>query len=276
MELLSGLSAQILDPQIFNPSVLYLSGFSLFAGFVDAVVGGGGLVQLPALFVILPQIAVPTLLGINKLSSISGTTVAMWQYSREVKINWQIIIIGAIAALIGSLFGASITNLLDSKVLRPVVLGILVLVALYTFYQKDLGKIHQPKLFGRSQQIAAILMGLGLGFYDGFLGPGTGSFLNFGFVSIFGFSFLIATASTKVVNFATNLSALLYFIFTDHVIYQIAIPMAICNILGAILGTKVAIARGVPFIRRLFLVVVTGLILKMGYDILSPYLTLGK
>jgi uncharacterized protein len=248
---------------------LYLSGFSLFAGFVDAVVGGGGLVQLPALFVILPQIAIPTLLGINKLASISGTTVAMWQYSKEVKIDWQIILVAAFAAFIGSLLGASFTNLLDPKVLRPVVLVILILVATYTFFQKNLGAINQPKLLGRSQKIAAVLLGLGLGFYDGFLGPGTGSFLNFGFVSIFGFSFLVATASSKVVNFATNLSALLYFISTDHLIYQVAIPMAICNILGAILGTKVAIARGIPFIRRLFLVVVTVLILKMGYDILS-------
>jgi uncharacterized protein len=254
-------------------STLYLCGFSLFAGFVDAVVGGGGLIQLPALFVILPQIAVPTLLGINKLASISGTAVAMWQYSKQVKIDWQIILIAAFAAFLGSLLGASITNLLDPKVLRPVILVILILVALYTFFQKDLGTSDRPKLSGRTQKIAAIFLGLSLGFYDGFLGPGTGSFLNFGFVSIFGFSFLVATASTKVVNFATNLSALIYFISTDRLIYQIAIPMAICNILGAVLGTKIAIARGVPFIRGFFLVVMTGLILKMGYDILLPYLT---
>jgi uncharacterized protein len=251
--------------------IFLLCGFSLFAGFIDAIVGGGGLVQLPALFVILPQIAIPTLLGINKFSSIAGTIVAMGQYAQKVEIDWPIILIGAIAAFGGSFLGANVTNLLNPAILRPVVLVILIFVAIYTFYRKDFGDIHKPKLYGNVRIVAIILLGLGLGFYDGFLGPGTGSFLNFGFISFFGFSFLVATASSKVINFATNFSALLYFISSDHLIYQIAIPMSVFNIFGAILGTKLAIAKGTAFIRYLFLIVVTVLILKMGYDILSPY-----
>lgn len=242
-----------------------LCGFSLFAGFVDAVVGGGGLVQLPALFVFLPQVAIPTLLGTNKLASIAGTTIAMVEYQRSVAVPWRVLSLGAIAAFIGSMVGASVTNQLSSQVLRPLVLVVLVAIAIYTFRHQDLGKIDQPKL--QRPAAALILIGLGLGFYDGFLGPGTGSLLNFCLISILGFGFLTATASSKVINFATNLAALLYFIVHGHLLYGVAIPMAVCNILGAVIGTRTAITQGNLFIRRLFLIVVSGLILKIAYDL---------
>ncbi|MDX1976193.1 MAG: TSUP family transporter [Pseudanabaenaceae cyanobacterium bins.68] len=248
-------------------SLVALCGFSLFAGFVDAAVGGGGLVQLPALFVFLPQAAIPTLLGTNKLASIAGTAIAMVEYQKSVAIPWEGLVWGAIAAFLGSLAGASVTNQLSSQVLRPVVLVVLVGITLYTFNHQELGKIHQPKL--ARPTLALTLIGLGLGFYDGFLGPGTGSLLNFALVSILGFGFLTATASSKVINFATNLAALIYFVSHGHLLYGVALPMAICNIFGAILGSRTAIAQGSQFIRQLFLIVVSGLILKMAYDLLA-------
>ena len=135
-----------------------------------------------------------------------------------------------------------------------------------TFKKKDLGALHAPKLTHVKELVYAIIAGAAIGFYDGFFGPGTGSFLIFIFIGVFGFSFVAASASAKVVNVATNLSALGYFILKGFVLYQIAIPMAVCNIAGSLVGTRLAVKYGSGFVRRLFLVVVTAIILKFAYD----------
>lgn len=152
--------------------------------------------------------------------------------------------------------------------LRPAILVLLIAVAVFTFVKKDFGSLHAPKLAATTQKLVGISIGVAIGFYDGFFGPGTGSFLTFAFIGIFGFDFLNAAASAKVVNFATNLSAMLYFAFTDNILYQYALPMAACNTIGSLLGTKLAINKGSQFVRGLFLVVVSALIIKFAYDTL--------
>jgi uncharacterized membrane protein YfcA len=247
--------------------ILTLCGFAFVAGLVDAVVGGGGLIQLPALLIMLPQTAIASILGTSKFVSIAGTTIAVQQYAKQQKIEWQNTIPAMVTAFIFSFLGARVTSLLNPSLMRPVILGLLIAVAIYTFNKKDFGLLQISKLSRSQQWLYSVAIGSVIGFYDGFFGPGTGSFLIFAFVGIFGYSFLAASASAKVINFATNLAAILYFAATNNIIYFLGIPMAICNILGAFVGTKLAIKNGSQFVRKLFLIIVSLLILKLGYDI---------
>lgn len=249
--------------------ILTLCGFAFVAGLVDAVVGGGGLIQLPALLIMLSQTAIASILGTSKFVSIAGTTIAVQQYAKQQKIEWQNTIPAMVAAFIFSFLGARVTSLLNPSLMRPVILGLLIAVAIYTFNKKDFGLFQISKLSRSQQWLYSVAIGSVIGFYDGFFGPGTGSFLIFAFVGVFGYSFLAASASAKVINFATNLSAIIYFAFTNNVIYTLGIPMAICNILGAFIGTKLAIRKGSSFVRKLFLIIVSLLIMKLGYDFIN-------
>jgi uncharacterized protein len=246
--------------------VLLLCLFAFLAGFIDAIVGGGGLIQLPALLIVMPNLAIPTAIGTNKLASIAGTITAIPQYASRVQLNWRVVLPGSSIAFLSSFLGARIVASIDSKILRPLILVLLITVAIYTFIKKDFGTLHQPRLNTTKQIWLGIFVGGIIGFYDGFFGPGTGSFLIFAFISLFGFDFLNASAASKVFNTATNLSALLYFAVTDRVLYQVALPMAVCNIIGSITGTRLAILKGSGFVRSLFLVVVTGIIVKLAFD----------
>ena len=172
--------------------------FAFAAGFIDSVAGGGGLIQLPALFIFLPQLSVATLLGTNKFASIAGTSVASAQYARHIEISWKATLPATCAALIFSFLGARAASIMDPKVMRPLILFMLIVIVLYTFLQKDFGTLHAPKLNATRQYATSITTGVLIGFYDGFFGPGTGSFLIFVFIGIFGFSFLSASASSKV------------------------------------------------------------------------------
>lgn len=247
---------------------LTLCGFALVAGLVDAVVGGGGLIQLPAMLIMLPQMAIASILGTSKFVSIAGTSIAVYQYAKQQKIEWETTIPAMVAAFIFSFLGARVTSLLNPSLMRPVILGLLITVAIYTLSKKDFGLLQISKLSQGQQGLYSIAIGSVIGFYDGFFGPGTGSFLIFAFVSIFGYSFLVASASAKVINFSTNLAAIIYFAFTNNIIYTLGIPMAVCNILGAFIGAKLAISKGSEFVRKLFLVIVSLLVLKLSYDII--------
>lgn len=247
--------------------IITLCIFAFLAGLIDSIVGGGGLIQLPALLVLLPNTAIPSIMGTNKLSAIAGTAVATIHFSRVVKISRSIVITSAIAAFIFSFLGAKTVSIIHPDVIRPVILLLLITVAIYTFSKKDFGVQYFYKPQDRKQLISAAIIGSLLGFYDGFLGPGTGSFLIFAFVSILGFDFLRASASAKIVNFLTNLASLIYFAFTNNIIYHIALPMAVYNMLGARIGSQLAIKKGSSFIRVVFIVVVSILISKLAYDI---------
>jgi uncharacterized membrane protein YfcA len=251
---------------------IFLYTFAFLAGFIDSVAGGGGLIQLPALLIFFPQTPVAHLLGTNKLASIAGTSIAVLQYARHVGINWWATLPATISSFVLSFLGARTATMLNTGVMRIVVLVLLVAIALFTFMRKDFGAIHTPKLTHGIQFIVSIASGMTIGFYDGFFGPGTGSFLIFVFIGIFGFNFLSASASAKLINFATNLSAMLYFAFTNYILYNLAIPMALFNILGSLAGTRLAILKGSRFVRIVFLLVVTGMILKLAHDtIMSLY-----
>jgi len=247
--------------------LLLLCAFSFFAGLIDAIVGGGGLVQLPALLILLPGQGIPTLFGTNKLASAAGTTMATAQYARRVKLDWHIIGPAAGTAFIFSALGSKMVTLINPALLRPVILVLLILVAVYVFVLKDLGLVHAPRHPRHKARWMAILTGAAIGFYDGFFGPGTGSFLIIIFVGMFGFDFLFASASAKVINLATNLASVIFFAATGHILYQVALPMAACNILGAMAGTRLAILKGSRFVRVFFLVVVLALIAKLARDL---------
>ena len=245
---------------------LLLCGFAFIAGLIDSIAGGGGLIQLPALFVFFPSVPVAQLLGTNKLAAISGTSVASLQYMRRVSIRWKATLPAIIFAFVFSFLGARTVSLIRPGTLRPVVPLILAAILVYTLLNKNLGSTHTPRLKGGKELFFGVAVGTAIGFYDGFFGPGTGSFLIFAFVGIFGFNFLSASASSKLVNFSTNLAALLYFTATGNVLYHLALPMAVSNILGSVLGTRLAVLKGSGFVRIFFILVVSAMIVKLAVD----------
>ena len=197
---------------------LLLCLFALLAGGLDAIVGGGGLVQLPALLVVLPQAPVVALLGTNKLASVVGTASAAVTYNRRIAVDRRTAAVMAAAAFVGSGAGALLATSVDGDVLKPVVLVALVVVLAYTLRTPSLGEVERLRLSPRAQRAVAVLGGAGIGFYDGLVGPGTGSFLVFLLVGAVGLSFLHASATSKVVNTATNLAALLLIAAGGHVL----------------------------------------------------------
>jgi uncharacterized membrane protein YfcA len=241
-----------------------LCAFAFFAGLVDAVAGGGGLIQLPGLLILRPDLSVVTLLGTNKFSSIFGTSAAIVRYSRSMSMNTKLMIPFAVTAFVASALGASFAHQLDSEVLRPLVIGLLVCIFLYTVFRPSFREISEaPPTWA---QVGGIAAGAILGFYDGFFGPGTGGFLIFVCIQFFGMSALQASASAKLVNWATNLAALIYFVSIQAIAFEIAIPMALSNLAGGWMGSSLAIKRGAKFIRLLFTLVVAATLLKLIYD----------
>lgn len=242
---------------------------AFFAGVVDAVVGGGGLIQIPALFSAFPNASPATLFGTNKLSSVVGTTSAAIQYGRRVAIPWRVALPGALAAFIGSWFGARTVAYLSPELLRPLVLGLLIIVAIYTFRRKDFGTGGDVLPDGHRPVIVALGIGAVIGFYDGFFGPGTGSFLIFLFVRLLGMDFLRASVSAKILNVSTNVAAILFFASSVELLWAVAAVMASCNLAGALVGSRLALRHGAGFVRRMFLGVLCVLIGKMAYDLVT-------
>ena len=247
--------------------LIFLCGFAFLAGFIDAVAGGGGLVQVPALFVLMPTVPAATLLGTNKFASIWGTLFATWQYSRQVPMEWRATLPTCAAALLFGFLGARTVAHIPPDFVRPLIFLLLLGVLGYTLWKKDLGALHAPKLTHAGQLWLGLATGAAIGFYDGFLGPGTGSFLIIAFVGLFGFSFLAASASAKAVNVVTNGAALAYFATHGHVLYTVAAPMALCNLAGSFVGTRLALRLGSRFVRGVFLVVVTLLLARYAWDL---------
>jgi uncharacterized protein len=252
------------DPNFY---LLLIAAFS--AGFIDAIVGGGGLIQLPAMFLAFPSLPTAVIFGTNKFAAFSGTSVATIRYLGSRPVKWQAVLPAIITALIFSAIGAHLVSGFDKDMLKPFVLIMLVLVAVYTFIKKDFGLTERVGLSGWKMTAASLLAGAVLGLYDGFFGPGTGSFLILIYISVFGFDFLDASVSAKLINCATNIAALIYFIYTGNIRFDIAIPVAICNIAGSLLGVRMALLKGSSFIRVFYLVVVSGMILKFAWDIFS-------
>ncbi len=244
---------------------LMLAGFT--AGYVDSIVGGGGLIQLPAFFLAFPHLAPAMVLGSNKFAGFSGTSLAAIRYVRSTPVQWRAVGPAIFTALICGWIGADLVQYLDKEMIRPVILVLLICVAIYTFLKKDFGIKTKEGVQGNAVIVWSLLTGAVLGLYDGFFGPGTGSFLIVIYISIFGFDFLNASVSAKIINCATNVAALAAFIWSGSIAWEIAIPLALFNMTGAWLGVKTALTRGREFVRVFFLVVVSAMIAKFAYDL---------
>ena len=246
--------------------LLFVSLASLLAGGIDSIVGGGGLILVPALFAVYPNAAPATLFGTNKSASVWGTSIATVQYSRRVQMRWAVLGPAAGAALVGSFLGAWAVTLIDPGFLRRALPLILLAVLLYTLAKKDLGRTHTPRHTQGRETLLACAIGLVIGWYDGFFGPGTGSFFIFLFVRLLGYDFLNASAAAKLLNVATNIAAIALFAAKGHVWWHIGLVMAAANVTGSLIGTRLALKHGAGFVRGVFIVVVGALILKTGYD----------
>ncbi|QCX26673.1 sulfite exporter TauE/SafE family protein [Nocardioides jishulii] len=242
---------------------------ALAAGFVDAVVGGGGLIQLPALLLGLPAASPVQILATNKLASICGTTVAAATYARRVRPDPRTFLPLMLAAFGGSAMGAGVAAMIPKAAFEPIVLVVLVLVGAYVVAKPTLGSTTALRFAGHHHTLGALAIGLVVGFYDGAMGPGTGSFLVMGLVGVLGYNFLEASAKARLANWATNLAAILVFASHDAVLWGIGFAMGATNMVGGYLGARVAIGRGAGFVRIFFIVVVSGFVVRIGGGLLG-------
>jgi uncharacterized membrane protein YfcA len=248
-----------------DPTTLALLALAaLSAGFVDAVVGGGGLIQLPALVLGLPAASPVQVLATNKLGSICGTSVSSVTYYRRVRPHPGTFVPLMAFAFLGSLGGALLASRIPKDSFQPIVLVVLLAVGAYVLLRPDLGTATALRFSGRRHTAAAMGSGLVVGVYDGALGPGTGSFFVFALVGFLGYAFLEASAKARMANWATNLAALIVFVPQDAVLWRVGLLMGGCNLIGAYLGARTAVARGGGFVRVLFVVMVAGFVVRIG------------
>jgi uncharacterized protein len=245
-------------------SIALVGLISFAAGFVDAVVGGGGLLTTPALLILFPEMAIAQVLGTTKAASLVGTSAAAVSYARRLSLPMRQLAPACLASAAAAYLGARAVSHLPASVLRPAILVLLIVMAVYTALKPDLGQIAtrtkiKPSYLGMT--VTALI----LGFYDGFFGPGTGSILVLLLIVAFGFDFLTASGTAKFINGASNVGALIWFLPAGAVVWPLAIPMALCNMLGGIAGSHFALKAGNAWIRRAFLVVVIALIARLGY-----------
>lgn len=239
------------------------------AGFVDAIVGGGGLIQTPAALILLRQYPVVTAIGCTKLPSFCGTLFAALQYLKKVKLNYTLTLVMCVIAFFSSFAGSELLSLVSNEFMKPVLLIILAAVAVYTYTKKKFGQ-HEAKSHSPKKELRfAIAISLIIGFYDGFIGPGAGSFLILAFISLLGYDFLHASAQAKLVNLSTNLGSIVLFTIKGKIIWMVALPMAACNAVGGMLGAKMAIIKGNKFIRIFFLVIIVGTLARFAWDVFS-------
>lgn len=255
------------DPTL---TVLALLGLAaLTAGFVDAVVGGGGLIQLPALLVGLPAASPVEILATNKLGSICGTTVSSATYYRRVRPDPRTFLPLMALALVGSFGGALVASQVPREAFEPIVLLVLVAVGAYVVLKPSLGEATALRFSGHRHLGLAMAVGVAIGFYDGALGPGTGSFFVFALVGLLGYGFLEASAKARLANWATNLGALLLFVPQGAVLWKTGLVIGACNLLGGYVGARTAVARGSRFVRAFFVLVVAAFVVRIGGEVLG-------
>lgn len=257
------------DPSLEVAALLVLA--ALAAGFVDAVVGGGGLIQLPALLVGLPGASVVQIAATNKLASFCGTSISSVTYVRRIRPDPRTFLPLMLGAFAGSTGGAFIASMLPRSAFDPIILVVLVLVGAYVWFRPDVGELTALRFSGGRHLSMVVLVGLVIGFYDGAIGPGTGSFLVFALVGVLGYNFLEASAKAKLANWATNLAALVVFVPQGAVIWELALPMALANVAGGYLGARTALAQGSRFVRVFFLVVVSAFVVRIGGDLIGVW-----
>ena len=246
---------------------------ALLAGFVDAVVGGGGLITVPALLLGLP-VGTPltTVLGTNKVVACTGTTFAAAQFVQARVLRVRELVAPVLCAMAGAAVGVATAYVFQGRYepyIRPVIVGLMVVMLAFTLLKPDLGQLHAPRYGLQHQRLLAALISAMLGFYDGFFGPGTGSILIFLFVAVLGFDFLRASAMAKSVNWASNFASLALFVWRGSWLPMVALTMALANGVGGYLGARTALSRGSGWVRLVFIAVVTALILRLGWPMLK-------
>ncbi len=246
--------------------LIFLALASGFAGFVDAMAGGGGLIQLPALLIGLPNKELALILGTNKVPSIFGTAAAARNYFKNIKPDIPLTVSMMGPAFIGSMTGASFAATVPKDFFKPFIVFLLITVAIYTWRKPALGMSENLKFTHKKRLLFVALIGFFIGFYDGIFGPGTGTFLVFFLVSGIGYAFLKASATAKLVNIATNAGAILSFQLTGHIWWQLGLLLAFANVLGAVIGSRLAIKGGSPLVRKVFLAVIFLLITRVAWD----------
>jgi uncharacterized membrane protein YfcA len=252
-------------------SLVWLCLFAFVAGFVDAVVGGGGLIQLPAMLLGFPGASPVQVLATNKLASICGTSVSSATFYRRVRPDPRTFLPLMLLSLVGSALGALVASFLPREAFDPIVLVVLVLVGGYVLLSPQVGTISELRFSGHRHTAAAMLTGLAIGFYDGAIGPGTGSFFVFTLVGLLGYNFLEASAKAKMANWATNLGALLVFLPQGAIMWKVGLMVGVANLLGGYLGARTAVARGARFVRIFFIVVVSAFIVRLGGQVLGAW-----
>lgn len=240
---------------------------ALFAGFIDAVVGGGGLVQVPILLILFPQYTHVQVIATNRFASFFGTCVAAFQFIKTIGVDTAVVLAAGITSAIAAFGGTFVMELIPPQTFKPLLLCIIMALAVYTFLKKDFGIEHLPKYSDKKLLLVCGAIGTVIGFYNGFIGPGTGSLLVFSMISIAGMSFIHASASAKIINAIADAASLIGFLLTKAVVLKIAIPMTVCNMLGGYIGSKTAILKGNTFIRYVFLIVITLLVLRLAKDV---------
>lgn len=255
----------ILGVPLATLALLVVAAFA--AGWIDAVVGGGGLIQLPALLIGLPQdTPIPTVSGTNKLSSAAGTAVATVTYLRKVRVDWKVALPLMAAAYAGSTAGAQLVRFVPRQLFTPLVLVVVVVVGIYTVRRPALGLETNLRHDGRARILRVLGIGFGVGLWDGLVGPGTGTFFVILLVAVIGYGFLQATVLTKLANLTTNVAALVVLGLTGHVLWGVGAVMAVANLTGGGIGARMALRHGNGFVRRVFLVTVSALALKLAWD----------
>ncbi|STZ76806.1 Sulfite exporter TauE/SafE [Bergeriella denitrificans] len=249
-------------------TLYFLIVIGFLAGLMDAAVGGGGLLQIPGLFNILPQnTGVPTVLGVGKVASFSGTLTATWQYVRKLPVPWKMLLPAALLAFAASYLGAKSVAYFPTEYMKPVMLVIMLVMFAYTFWKKDLGQVVRTTALTRKEMLWGLFFGALIGFYDGIFGPGTGSLLAFVFVRFYGYDFLTANASGKVINTTTNFAALTFFVPGGYVVWAWAVPLALANLAGGIIGARLAMRGGTKLLRYGFMVLLCLMIGRFAWDL---------
>ncbi len=237
------------------------------AGWVDAVVGGGGLILLPALLVLAPQLTPQAALATNKMTAVFGTFAAVVTFARKIALDWRVMGPAAVLAAATAAMGAAAVSLIDRDLFIPIIMVVLLGVAALVTARPTIGTAageHPPTR--RKFLLVVFLAAGGFGFYDGILGPGTGTFFIIAFATLLGTEFVRSAAMAKVLNLGSNVGALIFFALTGHVMWQLGATMAVCNVIGALLGSRTALSRGSGFVRIVLLVVVVGMVIRLGFQ----------
>ncbi|MDO6387270.1 sulfite exporter TauE/SafE family protein [Uliginosibacterium sp. 31-12] len=252
--------------------LLILLPISFITGAINAAIGGGGLIGIPAFYSVLTSFSPAQIMGVDKFSSVMGHAMSIRQYAAKMDLPWRLMLPTVITAFAGSYLGVRMLDLMPSQWMRPVIIVVLAIMLVYTWFRPQLGHLDTSRTPTRADLIKGAALGLALGFYDGFIGPGTGSFLLFLFVRFFHFDFLRATACAKVVNFGTNAATLVFLVPAGMVAYELAVPLGVAAICGSVVGSRLAMRGGNQWIRRLFLILAVSLLAKLAWETLRGWL----